>query len=103
MARTPAMIIASASTQAKIGRSMKNLDNTAALASRHRAWPDFGAWPQVQQAVDDQLVSWLEAALDQPFVADRLTCLDDALSHDVAGSENHGHRLTPLVVGDASL
>src|SRR5271154_5616434 len=96
MASAPAMIIASAITKAKIGRSMKKRD-MAALASGGETRRDLDARVQVQEAINDQPVPGIKAALDQPFVTDRLAGLDHALDHEVARADHHGDGLAAFV------
>src|SRR5258705_11899692 len=107
MARAPASMMTMAMTQAKIGRSMKKRDMARSFSSgigrlrrgvrcfllNDRLYGRTRA--HFLQAIDDELVAWIEARRDQPVAADGAIRRKAALLDLVLASHHHRARVSP--------
>src|SRR5271154_4425295 len=117
MARPPANITTMASTQAKIGRAMKNSDTLTLLLRRSRGggWRGFEllrgylvrvhrrAWLHALNSQHDDLLARGEALAHQPLIADGAIGLDDARHGLVLCIDDRDGGLAARVMGDRSL
>src|SRR5262249_29568676 len=106
MAPRPPSVTAIASTQAKIGRAMKNRLSIGSLrwfVERNLDRLHRLARPHAVSALDDQLVAWLKAGVHQPFVPDGAFSRHFALLDFVVGVENERRRVPRIVARDALL
>src|SRR5580704_9268165 len=120
MASMPASMITMASTQAKIGRSMKKLTMVAGSLRHagggrrsrrflllacgtvllgHDLTTRFGEL----NSLDDHAIARTEPRGDQPLVADRAVCLQHAQLHHIVRTDDERGRLALLVVTDSLL
>src|SRR6266404_445058 len=126
-AMAPAIIRTMAITQAKTGRSMKNLDTNGSWLWRQRSEADAGeirggdlpavelvwrhfhglnlgnAGPEPLQSDDNHPVAGRDAVAHQPLVADGPLGLDHARADGVIGAHYHRGRVAKRVVRDCAL
>src|SRR5262249_27717523 len=100
-ARMPNSIVRMASTQAKIGRSMKKRDMLLACVRKLRLHGN--AWAQQGPGIDDNLVAGLDAATDEPVGADGSVGLDHPKLGHIVLADDDERRTPALVTADRAL